>query len=152
MTQSGTMYVLATFHGVDQQASAHVTVTPDSATVTADSVDGGVGRTVTFHAGTRFGSPFTVVGWHWVPDSGIVASVVGKRPGRPALTRRNARVSAMGKTTAVSRDGTSGLPACVGSTDSTCQEVITESGTMYVEEMIAGVSQTAGVHVTAQPD
>ena len=36
--------------------------------------------------------------------------------------------------------------------DPASQEVITESGTMYVEEMIAGVSQTAGVHVTAQPD
>jgi hypothetical protein len=150
--RSGTMTVRAAVGGATRTASAHVTVTPDSAMVTADSVDGVVGRTVTFHAGTRFGSPFTVVGWHWVPDSGIVASVVGKRPGRPALNRRNARVSAMGKKTAVSRDGTSGLPECVGSTDSTCQEVITESGTMYVTETIAGVSQTAGVHVTAQPD
>lgn len=149
--RSGTMTVRGTVGGATRTASAHVTVTPDSATVTADSVDGVVGRTVTFHAGTRFGSPFTVRYWRFVPDSGIAASMVGKHAARPALNRQSGRLSAMEKRTAVSRVGATGFPECVGSTDSTCQEVITRPGTMYAGETIAGVDQEASIHVTASP-
>ncbi|HEX6535189.1 MAG TPA: hypothetical protein VF041_11355 [Gemmatimonadaceae bacterium] len=68
VTQSGTMYVLATVAGVDQQASVHVSVQPDTLLLRASPTWGYAGTTITFTPSTALGSPFQVDHWTWIPD------------------------------------------------------------------------------------